>query len=980
MSGSRLSSGGLIDRSTPVSFQWLGRTLDGYRGDTLASALLANGVGIVGRSFKLHRPRGIYGSGTEEPNAIIDLSWGERHDPSARATLVDLLPGMQARGVNAWPSVEHDLFGLLDRAHRFLPAGFYYKTFIAPRWHTYESTVRRLAGIGRAREIADPLAYETRHAHCDILIIGGGPAGLAAARAAAAGGLKIILADERTHWGGSLLWHDGEIEDRPAHEWIAATVTALEAAGTVQLMPRTTAFGYYDHNSVGLIERRATAPDGWAEERLWHVHAKRVILATGAIERPLVFPDNDRPGVMSAAAVLHYIRQYAVLPGRNAVIVTNNDSAYETAVALHSAGAAVTVADLRDSMGGAAKRAADHGIKVMTGTAVLGVSGSRGVKGVALGPPDATSLQQATLKLDADLIAISGGWSPAVHLFSQSGGKLRYDAACAAFVPIAPREAQHLGGAVTGSGDLTSALDGGHRAGIEAAAALGRSVATTAPHTTSAPAETPIGAHWRIPIPEARQWVDFQNDVTVNDIALAARENYASVEHLKRYTTLGMAHDQGKTSNINGLALLAEFTGRPIESTGTTTFRPPYVPVSIGALVGLKHGPLYSPKRILPLHATHASLGASFCDYGGWMRPACYPKTGESIADAVAREALAARNQAGLFDGSSLGKIEIFGPDAAAFLNLIYYNEVANLRPGHLRYCLLLQETGIVYDDGVVARLASDRYLLSPSSSHTTGVLSILELWHQTEYPQLRVWFHDVTNAWATFAVSGPRSRDIVERLSTDIDVSDAALPHMTLARGMIEGVPGRIARVSFTGERSYEISVSTGYAAALWQRLRDIGARYGITPFGVETLSTLRAEKGYILIGVDSDGMTLPGDLGMKGPETKKVVDFIGRRSLFTPEARRPDRRQLIGLRASSVLPVGAHAFERQGNDARSTGWVTTSVMSPTVGRPIALAMIESGRERVGQKIEIFDQGRIMEATVVAPCFYDPAGERLRG
>ncbi len=985
MTGSRLPSGGLIDRNSPIAFRWEGRDLEGFRGDTVASALLANGVRIVGRSFKYHRPRGIYACGAEEPNAIVDLSWNQRHDPSARATLVELLPGMRARGVNAWPSVNRDIFALLDRCHRFLPAGFYYKTFIAPSWRTYEDMVRRLAGVGRARKTPDPLHYESRHAHCDILIVGGGPAGLAAARAAAAGGAKVILIDERPDWGGSLLWRESEIEDRPASEWVAATIDALGRMDNVRLMPRTTAFGYYDHNALGLIEHRAAAPSGWAEERLWHVKAGRVVLATGAIERPLVFPDNDRPGVMSAAAVLRYIHQYAVLPGREAVVVTNNDSAYETAVALSQAGAKVTVADLRNTIGPAGRRAAEAGAAIFTGSAVLAAFGSRGVTGVALGPPDATSIRQSNRTISADLVAVSGGWSPAVHLYSQSGGKLRYDDRSDTFVPTEPRAAQHLAGIVNGALDLGAALASGHRAGQEAARAIGHAADLSPPRAGVPIPEAPIRAHRRIPIPKARQWVDFQSDVTVEDVALAARENYASVEHLKRYTTLGMAHDQGKTSNVNGLALLGEFTGREPGAVGTTTFRPPYVPVSIGAVVGYKHGPFFAPRRFLPIHAEHKATGASFREYGGWMRPACYPRTGETVVEAVRREALAARNKVGLFDGSSLGKIEVDGPDAAAFLNLIYYNEVANLRPGRLRYCLLLRETGVVFDDGVVARIDEQRYLLSPSSSHTAGVLAMLELWRQTEYPSMRVNFHDNTGAWATFAVSGPHSRTVIAALESDIDLADGALPHMAFSRGTIAGAPARIARVSFTGERSYEISVPCGCALALWRRLREIGARFGMEPFGVETLSLLRAEKGYILIGADTDGTTLPSDLGMTGPGTKKPVDFVGKRSLSTPDALRPDRRQLVGLRAASsdlVLPVGAHAFVRGEVGSRSLGWVTSSAMSPTLGHSVALAMIERGRELVaaGAAVEIFDRGRIMHATVTVPCFLDPDGERLRG
>ncbi len=484
---------------------------------------------------------------------------------------------------------------------------------------------------------------------------------------------------------------------------------------------------------------------------------------------------------------------------------------------------------------------------------------------------------------------------------------------------------------------------------------------------------------WYLKLPRTRQWIDFQNDVTVQDVALAARENYASVEHLKRYTTLGMANDQGKTANVNGLAVLADFTGRAIADVGTTTFRPPYVPVSFAAVAGMRHGALFAPRRLLPAHEEHAALGADMREYGGWMRPACYPRTGETAAQAIQREAIAARTGVGLFDGSSLGKIEVHGPDAAAFLNLMYYNEVANLRPGRIRYCLILRETGIVFDDGVVARLAPDFFQLSPSSSHTAGVLAMLETWHQTEYPAMRVAFHDTTAAWATFAVSGPRSREVLARLPTDIDLSDAALPHMSVARGTIFGLPGRIARVSFTGERSYEISIRADCGAALWKFLLAEGA----TPYGIETLSLLRAEKGFLLIGTDTDGMTLPDDLGMPGPLRAKKEDFVGKRSLLTPDAMRPDRRQFVGLLADDpgVVPaVGAHAIERGGGAMRSIGWVTSAWHSPTLGRSIALGMIERGRALAaeGAAVELFHLGETSRAVVTAPCFLDPAGERL--
>ncbi len=969
----RLPDGGRIRRDVPIAFKWEGRAMQGFEGDTLASALLASGVRVVGRSYKYHRPRGIFGAGAEEPNAIVDLAWNGRHDPNARATQVDLLPGMDARGVNGWPSVRHDVHGVLDRLHRFLPTGFYYKTFMAPNWHRYEPAIRRMAGLGRLRETNDTLQYENRYAHCDVLVIGGGPAGLSAARAASAAGLRILLVDEHAGFGGSLRWLGDLIDDRSAMDWVDATVAALHGA---TLLPRTTAFGYYDHNTLGLIERHSDAASGWATERLWHVRARQVVLATGAIERPLVFPDNDRPGVMSAAAMLRYLREYAVLAGERVLIATNNDSAYSTALALRDAGAVVTVAEVRAEPGPSAHAAADAGIRVLPRMVVRATGGRHGIRWADIAPLEQLAARE---RIAVDVVAVSGGWSPAVHLFSQSGGKLRWDDALAAFIPAAPQPAQHLAGAVGGDTTLAEALSSGHRAGLAVAAALDRRVEIAAPHAAAEPPPAPARALWFLPLPHARQWIDFQNDVTVADVALAVRENYTSVEHLKRYTLLGMANDQGKTSNINGLAALAQFTGRAIPEVGTTTFRPPFAPVSFGALAGMRHGPLFAPRRLLPAHAEHVALGAHFREYGaGWMRPACYPRAGETEAQAIRREALAARTDVGVFDGSSLGKIEVHGA-AAAFLNLMYYNEVANLKPGRIRYCLLLRETGIVYDDGVVARIAPDRYLLSPSSSHTAGVLSILEQWQQTEYPHLRVAFHDTTAAWATIAISGPRSRAVLATLDTDINVDDTALPHMSLAHGRILGVPGRIARVSFTGERSYEISVPAGYGAALWRHVTATGA----TPYGIETLSLLRAEKGFILIGTDTDGMTLPDDLGMPEPLRSKKEDFVGKRSLLTPDATRADRRQLVGLLPENpnVVPVvGAHAIHRDGAATRSIGWITTAWHSPTLGRSIALGMIERGRALAAEKavVELDHLGETSRAVVTAPCFVDPAGERL--
>ena len=988
----RLARGGVIDRRRPLAFTFNGRRMQGFAGDTLASALLANGVDIVGRSFKYHRPRGIYGAGVEEPNAILDVAHDGRHDPNARATLVELADGMVVRSVNCWPSVERDLHGVLDRLHRFLPSGFYYKTFMRPSWHTHEPYIRRLAGLGTVGETVDETRYETRHAHCDMLVVGAGPAGLAAARAAAAAGLRLILVDDQPRCGGALLWQDAEIDGMPAQVWIDATVAQVRRNPDALVLSRTTAFGYFDHNFLALIERRADAAPGWAPDRIWKVRVKGVVLATGAIERPLVFPNNDRPGIMSADAVRRYIRQYAVRSGRHAVVLTNNDSAYDAAIELRRAGAEVTLLDVRaDPPGARLEAARNHRIPVCPGRTIVDLRGRSRVTAVRIGETGAPSTVDRARRgrritwLPCDLVAVSGGWTPTVHLFKQSGGALRYDESIAAFVPHRSVLDERSAGAARGLFSLAACLQDGHEIGVAAAGYLGRSIDLPAPVAKEQGAGYSVQPYWRVDLPESRQWVDFQNDVTVEDIRLAARENYASVEHLKRYTTLGMATDQGKTSNLNGLAILAEATGRQIPDVGTTTFRPPFVPVSLAALAGQRRGELYAPVRRLPAHREHTERGAVFDEYGGWLRPACYPRAGESSAQAITREVLAVRRGVGLFDGSPLGKLEVVGPDAARFLNLMYYNDVASLAPGRIRYCLLLSENGKLFDDGVVARLAEDRYLLSPSSSHATSVAAALEEWRQCEYSSLRVTIANVTTAWATFAVTGPRARAVVEQLAADIDVSAAALPHMSLAAGSIGGVPARIARVSFTGEASFEISVPAGYGAALFRHLGALGAEDAITLFGIESLLVLRAEKGYIIVGRDTDGTTEPQDLGMTGPLHAKQIDFVGRRSLMRPDSRRPDRRQLVGLAPTSpasVLPTGAHVFATTGTSRRSLGYVTSSYMSPTLGRSIALAMVEAGRVRVqaGETVSVFSLGRVFAAKVVSPVFYDPKGERLHG
>ncbi len=989
----RLAKGGEINRRRRLSFLFEGRPYEGYQGDTLASALVANGVRLVGRSFKYHRPRGLYAAGAEEPNGLLDVTLGERHEPNARATLVDLVDGMIARGVNADPDLARDRHARLDRFARFLPAGFYYKTFMRPKWADYEPRIRALAGLGRLDPGSVLPPQELRHARCDVLIVGAGPAGLSAAAALASSGLSVWLVDLERRLGGQLLWRKTEIEGKEGRLWAEEVAADLEAKG-VKVLTRSMAAAYYDQNRLLILERRAEEgrKSALPAERLWCVQASRVILATGALERPLVFPDNDRPGIMSASAVAVYARRYAALAGRRILVATNNDDAYETALVLKEAGAEVALSDLRSTPAQALLTAMDEaGIEVCVGHQPLEVQGRLAVEGVRLGRTStsvgAKSGAGATLGRSVDLLCLSGGWSPVVHLFSQSGGKLRYDPEITGFRPrIAVQDGECIG-AANGSFALQACLSEGHRAATAAAYALGAKAKGKPAHGRELPpyGGRQVQAFWRSRVEGSRQWVDFQNDVTAKDVSLAAREGYVSVEHLKRYTTLGMATDQGKTSNINGLAILGQETRREPGEVGTTTFRPPYSPLPLAAIAGFRRDSLVAPCRQLPALAAHRESGAAFRDYGIWSRPACYPGEGESEAQAIEREAREARRSVGLLDASSLGKIAVVGPDAATFVNRLYYNRLDNLKPGRLRYCLMLKEDGVVLDDGVVARLSEERYLLSPSSSHSDHVLHALEEWHQGEWPDLKVHFLDETQAWATLSLSGLRSREVMAGLATDIDWSDAALQHMAFAEGRVEGIRARIARVSFTGERGYEISVPARYGAALWRHLLDLGRPVGITPFGIETLSVLRAEKGFILIGRDTDGTTMPHDLGMLGPLKNKEIDYVGRRSLRLPEARRADRRQLVGLQVldqGGPLANGAHSVTTREGRMVSTGYVTSSYMSPTLRRPIALALLAGGRalQAEGAKVEVFHLGQRRPARVVAPCFFDPKGGRLHG
>jgi sarcosine oxidase, subunit alpha len=980
--GWRLATGGRIDRGRPLAFEFDGRRYWGFAGDTLASALLANGVRIVGRSFKLHRPRGLVGAWCEEPNAIVQVLDGARTVPNLKATQVELREGLAARSVNCWPDARWDILAPLRLFGRLMPAGFYYKTFMWPSWHWFEPTIRRAAGLGIAPMHPDPDGYEERYEHCDVLVVGAGPAGLVAALAAARVGARVVLADDRPLLGGALQWETKAIDNRPALDWVAAAQGELRAAGNVQVLTRTTAFGCYDHNLVALSERFRERDSSGLRERLWHVRAAQVVIATGSIERPMVFPGNDLPGIMLASAAVNYAVQYAVRPSGRVVFLTSSDSAYEDAASLQALGVEVAcIVDTRVEPGEVASAARRAGIRVLPGHVPVRARGSRLIRAIEVQALAQAMRKSSVTRLECDLLCVSGGWTPTVHLFSQARGQLRYDAERAALIPAAGPRSFRCAGAAAGNFALHHCLSDGFAAGREAAKAAGATRdAGLAPIAKVARAAT--SAFWATPGSSRRKaWVDLQNDVTRADLELAVRENLRSVEHVKRYTTTGMAVDQGKTSNMNALAILAELTQTTIPQVGTTTFRPPYDPVTLGTLAARRVGAFYHPLRRTPLDRWHGEHGAVFDDFGGWRRPAYYASPGKSREECIQVEKRAARTAVSLFDGSPLGKIEVRGPDAAAFLHRMYYNNMRTLASGRGRYGLMLNEHGIIIDDGVCLRLAEDHFLVSTTSGGVGRIFSGFEEWLQCEWPDLEVLVTNVTSAWGNIAVAGPRSRELLRRLTTDIDLDPATFPHLAIRCGTLEGVPARIARVGFTGELSFEINIPAGYTAGLWETLLARGTAFCALPIGLDTLQELRTEKGYLHVGTDTDGRTLPADIGMGEVLAKKSDDFVGRRSLERLDARRTDRLEFVGIEAEqpgTVLPVGGHIVADPKSRRGSQGYITSSCMSEALGRGVALGLVQSGRARLGERVHVYFDHRTWRAQIVSPRWYDPEGQRL--
>jgi sarcosine oxidase subunit alpha len=983
----RLASGGLIDRTRELRFTFDGKAYGGYAGDTLASALLANGERLVGRSFKYHRPRGIFSAGAEEPNALAEMRKGSRREPNTRATMVELYDGLDAASQNRWPSLKFDVQSVNRLFSPFFSAGFYYKTFMWPAkfWdRVYEPIIRRSAGLGRAAKEPDPDHYEKAVAHCDVMVIGSGPAGLMAALTAGRAGARVILFEEDLVLGGRLLSERLAIDGKPALAWSRAVLAELEALDNVTIMPRTTIFGVYDGGTYGAVERVADdvpVPfEHQPRQRSWRIVAKRAVLASGAIERSIAFAGNDLPGVMLGSAVRTYLNRFAVAPGARAVVLTTSDDGWATARDLAAAGVAVAaVVDPR--MEGIERHGAGPW-PVFAGAMVKEARGGHALKSVIVRDDRGVETEIA-----CDLLAVSNGWNPTLHLTCHLGGKPAWDEALSAFVPGSTPKGMTVAGAAAGRLSLAEALQDGARRGAEAASELG--------FAASVPAMPPVGGEvsaqatplWWVHGGKGAAFVDIQNDVTTKDIELAKLEGYGASEHVKRYTTLGMGTDQGKTANVVALGVLSELTGAPIPSIGTTGFRPPYTPVTWGALAGHHRGKDFRPMRLPPSHVWAEENGAVFADAGLWLRAQWYARPGETLQQSIAREAAAVRRSVGVCDVSTLGKIDIQGPDAATLLDRVYVNKFSTLKVGRARYGLMLREDGFAMDDGTTARLGEQHFIMTTTTANAGKVMQHLEFCRQVLWPELDVRLVSVSDHWAQYAVAGPRSRDVLAKLvDKPFDISNEGFPRMGAGELTIcGGVPARLFRVSFSGEMAYELAVPARYGDAAIRALMQAGAEFDITPYGTEALNVLRIEKGHVS-GPEINGQTTARDLGLAGMVSADK-DCIGKVLAGRPALLDPARPIAVGVKTvapNQSLTAGSHFIPVGANPvtANDQGYLTSVAFSPALGQDIGIGFLARGRERIGERIRAVDllRGLDVECEICSPVFYDPEGKRAHG
>ncbi|MGV2100758.1 sarcosine oxidase subunit alpha [Rhizobium sp. 21-4511-3d] len=997
MSGAnRIAGKGRLTPAKTARFTFDGKSYTALEGDTVASALIANGIHLVGRSFKYHRPRGILSAGAEEPNALIDVARDSaRKQPNVRATVQEVFDGMIVKSQNRFPSLAFDIGGVNNLMSPFFAAGFYYKTFMWPKaaWkHIYEPMIRRAAGLGVAPTEADPDHYASRYAHCDVLVAGAGVAGLSAALAAAEAGASVIICDEQPDVGGALRYDSGvKIDGVDGYTWAQQTAAKLRAMDNVQVLTRTTAFGYYNHNFIALAERvtdhMAKPGRDLPRERLWQVRAKRVILANGSIERHMVFANNDRPGIMLASAARMYLNQYGVAVGAKVGVYTAHDSAYEAAFDLKRAGVAIAaIVDCRPQPGAAVlAEARSLGIEVLTGHAVIDTAGKLRVSSMSVVRNGGGSPR----KIAIDALLVSAGWTPSVHLFSQSRGKVKFEPETERFLPGTYAQECLSVGACNGTDDLQQTIEESLAAGELMAQASGKQASGKISISAEQAFQWTGGmigaAEGAGPETSAKAFIDFQHDVCAKDIRLAVREGMHSIEHIKRFTTNGMASDQGKLSNMHGLAIAAEMLGKDIPQVGLTTFRAPYTPVTYGTLIAHSRGELFDPTRKTPLHQWEEAQGAVFEDVGNWKRAWFYPRAGETMHQAVARECKTARDVAGVFDASTLGKIEVVGPDAAQFMNLMYTNAWDTLKPGKCRYGIMTREDGFVYDDGVVGRLSEDRFHVTTTTGGAPRVLNHMEDYLQTEFPHLNVWLTSVTEQWAVIAVQGPKAREIIAPLVEGVDISNEAFPHMSVAECKVMGVPARLFRVSFTGEAGFEINVPADYGQAVLEAVWANAEPLGACAYGTETMHVLRAEKGYIIVGQDTDGTVTPDDAGLSWAVSKKKSDFVGIRGLKRIDLTKEGRKQLVGLVTKDpkvVLEEGAQVVANPNEPKPMTmlGHVTSSYWSENCGRSIAFALVAGGRARMGETLYIPMPDKTIAVEVTDMVFFDKEGGRING